>query len=71
MSHELRTPMNAVLGFAQLMEMDDLSPSHAEGVEQLLNGGRRLLKAEALDYLTKPFDVKNFLELLDGMTRMK
>jgi PAS domain S-box-containing protein len=43
MSHELRTPMNSILGFAQLLEMDDLSPEQREGVEHILKGGRHLL----------------------------
>ncbi len=43
MSHELRTPMNAILGFAQLLEMDDLSEEQGEGVEQILKAGRHLL----------------------------
>jgi PAS domain S-box-containing protein len=44
MSHELRTPMNAILGFAQLLEMDsDLSASHKSSIEQILFGGRHLL----------------------------
>jgi signal transduction histidine kinase/CheY-like chemotaxis protein len=43
MSHELRTPLNAVLGFGQLLEMDDLTPTQREGVAQILKGGRHLL----------------------------
>ncbi|MDB6030900.1 MAG: Signal transduction histidine kinase, partial [Verrucomicrobiales bacterium] len=43
MSHELRTPMNAILGFAQLLELDDLKPSQREGVTHILKGGRHLL----------------------------
>jgi PAS domain S-box-containing protein len=43
MSHELRTPMNAILGFAQLLEMDDLSPEQREGLNHILGGGRHLL----------------------------
>jgi PAS domain S-box-containing protein len=43
MSHELRTPMNAILGFAQLLEMDDLETTQRLGVEQILKGGRHLL----------------------------
>jgi signal transduction histidine kinase/ActR/RegA family two-component response regulator len=51
MSHELRTPMNAILGFAQLMEMDSLTPEHRESVEHILKGGRHLLELinEVLD----------------------
>jgi PAS domain S-box-containing protein len=43
MSHELRTPMNAILGFAQLLEMDELSPEQREGLNHILRGGRHLL----------------------------
>lgn len=44
MSHELRTPMNAVLGFAQLLETDpQLGEMQAENVHEILKGGRHLL----------------------------
>lgn len=43
MSHELRTPMNSVLGFAQLLRIDDLEPNHQEAVDQILKAGRHLL----------------------------
>lgn len=43
MSHELRTPMNAILGFAQLLDMDDLSGNQHESVNQIIRGGRHLL----------------------------
>jgi signal transduction histidine kinase/CheY-like chemotaxis protein len=43
MSHELRTPLNAVLGYGQLLELDDLSESQSECVRQILSGGRHLL----------------------------
>lgn len=46
MSHELRTPMNAILGFAQLLEQDPLDPL-SEGqklnVEQITAAGWHLL----------------------------
>ena len=43
MSHELRTPLNAVLGFGQLLEIDDLTPDQAENVSQITKGGAHLL----------------------------
>ncbi len=43
MSHELRTPLNAVLGFGQLLEMDNLNEEQQESVGQILKGGRHLL----------------------------
>ena len=43
MSHELRTPLNAVLGFGQLLEVDDPRPQQAESIEQILLAGRHLL----------------------------
>jgi hypothetical protein len=35
MSHELRTPLNAVLGFAQLLALDDKAPLNADQQRQL------------------------------------
>ncbi len=51
MSHELRTPLHAVLGFAQLLEMDSLSPEQRENVAQISKAGRHLLELinEVLD----------------------
>ena len=51
MSHDLRTPMNAVLGFAQLLDMDNLSEEQRESVSQILEAGRHLLELmnEVLD----------------------
>ena len=43
MSHDLRTPMNAVLGFAQWLETEALSPEQSDSVQQILQGGRHLL----------------------------
>lgn len=44
MSHELRTPLNAVLGFGQLLQLDDLDESQQESVTQIVKGGRHLLE---------------------------
>ena len=42
-SHELRTPLNAVLGFGQLLQLDDLSTDQEESVGHILRAGRHLL----------------------------
>ncbi|MHB1025053.1 MAG: hybrid sensor histidine kinase/response regulator [Desulfobacteria bacterium] len=46
MSHELRSPLNAILGFAQLMESDSPppTPEHKESIDQILKAGWHLLK---------------------------
>ncbi len=51
MSHELRTPMNSILGFGQLLEMDELNVEQTQGVQQILKAGRHLLELinEVLD----------------------
>jgi hypothetical protein len=44
MSHELRTPMNAILGFAQLLQMDiGLSESQQDGLSEIRKAGEHLL----------------------------
>jgi signal transduction histidine kinase/CheY-like chemotaxis protein len=42
-SHELRTPLNSILGFAQLLQMSELSEEDNDGVERILGAGRHLL----------------------------
>lgn len=54
MSHELRTPMNAILGFAQLLEYDSTDPltaSQQENVKEIIKAGKHLLHliSEMLD----------------------
>src|ERR1044072_9030841 len=43
MSHELRTPMNAILGFGQILQMDELDQGQTEAVGQIMKAGRHLL----------------------------
>jgi len=52
MSHELRTPMNAILGFAQILEYDGgLDAEHQDSVREILRAGHHLLELinEVLD----------------------
>ncbi|MBF0588790.1 MAG: PAS domain S-box protein, partial [Magnetococcales bacterium] len=54
MSHELRTPMNAILGFAQLLESDPdepLTESQRDSMQEIIKAGDHLLELinEVLD----------------------
>lgn len=46
MSHELRSPLNAILGFAQLMESDSPAPTPSQkaSIDQILHAGWFLLE---------------------------
>ena len=46
MSHELRSPLNAILGFAQLMDSDTPSPTPSQkgSIDQILHAGWYLLE---------------------------
>jgi PAS domain S-box-containing protein len=52
MSHDLRTPLNAILGFAQLLDFEDLGPERGDNVRQILSGGQHLL-----DLITEVLDI--------------
>ncbi|MCW2793613.1 MAG: sensor protein [Nocardioides sp.] len=43
MSHELRTPLNSILGFGQLLQLDDDQPAARENVDRIVGAGRHLL----------------------------
>ena len=73
-SHEIRTPLNGVLGMAQVMERDELSPAQAERLGAIRDSGHALLqilndvldlsKIEAGEFELLPaeFDVGDLVE---------
>ena len=73
MSHELRTPMNEIIGFAKLLVYDDrLDSVQRESVNEILRGGKKLLKLinEILDLSSLESDnIELYFELfaLDSM----
>lgn len=87
MSHEIRTPLNAIIGVADLLGEDKLTPSQEEYVKLLRRAGKDLLilindildlsKIEAgqLDLETLPFNlwelVENSIEINDVEARQK
>src|SRR5436309_548317 len=44
MSHELRTPLNSILGFGQILDLDELTEGQRGSVHQILRGGEHLLE---------------------------
>jgi signal transduction histidine kinase/ActR/RegA family two-component response regulator len=43
MSHELRTPLTAVIGFGQLLQLEELSTDNRDSVDHIVRAGRHLL----------------------------
>ncbi|MCX6279972.1 MAG: response regulator [Bacteroidetes bacterium] len=79
-SHELRTPMNAILGFAQLMDMGELNPRHKKSVGHILTSGKYLLElidvvldisgieSGKLPLLSEPVEVNSVVsEMMDAI----
>ncbi len=79
MSHEIRTPMYGVLGLAQLLEKEPLSPDQSDMVRQISASGRMLLgvindildfsKIEAGQLQIEPcsFELPLLFNQLDGL----
>jgi len=44
MSHELRTPMNAIIGFSQVLESEDISPEQHDFANEIHRAGTHLLQ---------------------------
>jgi signal transduction histidine kinase len=76
MGHELRSPLNAILGFAQLMESASPAPTapQTESIAQILQAGWYLLKLidEILDLVAIESGTaspsKEAVSLMDGTT---
>jgi len=87
MSHEIRTPLNGILGLAQLLERETLSPDHTEMVQRMRQAGESLLAIvnDILDFSKldagefrldqRPFDLDSILahigSLLGASARAK
>ena len=81
MSHEIRTPLNAVLGYAQLLEMEQLDSRQTETVRSIRRAGTHLLALinDVLDLSRieagggalnpQPTDLNQILAELEGMFR--
>lgn len=82
MSHELRTPMNVILGFAQLLELEEsLDAEGRDNVQEILAAGRHLLQlinevldlsrveAGQLDLMLGPLDLDRLF--VDCVTLMR
>ena len=84
MSHEVRTPMNAIIGYAQILEMDQEFNEKQQGaVETIRTSGQHLLGLinDVLD-ISKieagreqlnigDFNIQNMLQNIDGMFSLR
>jgi signal transduction histidine kinase len=83
MSHELRTPLNAIMGYAQLLEREELSERQAGAARTIHRSGAHLLtlitdildlsKIEAgrLELAPEPFDLHRFVDGVGEMMRIR
>ena len=84
MSHELRTPLNSILGYAQLLRMDDgLTDRQRRGLETIKQGGEHLLaliidildlsrvEAGRLELYPSPVVLRDFLGSVVDIARIK
>ncbi|MCC7279256.1 MAG: response regulator [Chromatiaceae bacterium] len=79
MSHEIRTPLNGVLGLAQVLDREPLTPSQHDLVERIQTAGQSLLvilndvldfsKIEAgqLRLESRPFDLETLMAKLASL----
>lgn len=75
-SHEIRTPMNSVLGFAEILNEEDLTPRAKKYIENIKNSGKALLnliddildmsKIESgrFEIYYQPCDLRNILDIV-------
>lgn len=83
-SHELRTPLNSIIGFSQLLELDDtesLTKSQLESVLQINTAGKHLLKrideilgfsdieSGQISFIKEFFDIRDLCE--DALTAVE
>ncbi len=74
MSHEIRTPMNAILGFANLLGEEDISPEEQKEYTELINLNSKVLlelindiidvakiEARQLKIVKEPFQLNQFM----------
>ena len=74
MSHELRTPLNSILGFAQLLDIDDtLSKWQRENISEIAKAGKHLLQlindildlsmleSGNINIILEPIDIRAFV----------
>ncbi len=83
MNHEIRTPINAILGFAELLERNVVEPKARNYLDSILVSGRNLLsiinntldlsKVEAgkLDLDLGPVNIERLVEELEQMFKLK
>ncbi|MCD6396060.1 MAG: response regulator [Spirochaetaceae bacterium] len=83
MSHEIRTPMNAIIGFTELLFMEEENPEKKDKLRMIKTSGNNLLllindildfsKIEAgkIDIENKSFNLKTSLNYLHSMFQTK